>query len=425
MTERIIRNDLLGEQYYELEHDSGLRLLVMEKPEYTGAYAMFGTRFGSVDTCFKRSDETDYTTVPDGIAHFLEHKLFESEEKDAFERFQQTGASANAFTSFDRTCYLFQCADRVEENLEILLDFVTHPYFTAETVAKEQGIIGQEIRMYQDAPDWVLELNLLRAIYHKNPVRIDIAGSDASIAKITPELLYACYRTFYNHSNMVLAVAGNVTKEQVLAVCDRVLQKQDPVRFEQLVPEEPDDVAQPQIEAVLPVELPKFALGFKQPALPAVRSDREIAAMEIALDILAGRLSPLYHDLLEQGLINPGFSAFYFNGRGFAVPMLVGESADPAAVREAVLARLEALQQSGVSNEAFALSRKRLYGSAIRGFNDVDDLAYLLADAHFRGSNLFGELESYRAVTRAEAEQMLGRLQPARSSFSIVRGEEA
>ena len=422
MTERIIRNDLLGEQYYEIEHDSGLRVLVMELPRYTGAFAMFGTRFGSVDTCFKRSDEADYTTVPDGIAHFLEHKLFESEEKDAFERFNRTGASANAFTSYDRTCYLFQCADRVEENLEILLDFVTHPYFTEETVQKEQGIIGQEIRMYQDNPDWVLVLNLLRAIYHANPARLDIAGSVESIAEITPALLYACYRTFYNHSNMVLAVAGNVTKEQVLAVCDRALQKEAPVRFEQIVPEEPDTVAQPYIEAVMPVELPKFALGFKQPAQPLVRSDRETVAMEIALDIAAGKLSPLYHALLEKGLINPSFSAFYFTGRGFAVPMIVGESADPAAVREAVLARIEALQQNGISDEDFSLSRKQLYGRAVRGFNDVDDLAYQLTDACFRGSTLFGEIESFRAVTKEDVTEMLGRLQSANSSFSVVKG---
>jgi len=425
MTERMIRNELLGEQYYEIAHDSGLCILVMEQPQYTGAFAMFGTRFGSVDTRFKRSDDPDFTQVPDGIAHFLEHKLFESEEKDAFERFNKTGASANAFTSFDRTCYLFQCADRFEANLEILLDFVTHPYFTDETVQKEQGIIGQEIRMYQDNPDWMLQLNLMRAIYHNNPVRLDIAGSVDSIARITPDLLYTCYRTFYNHSNMVLAVAGNVTKQQVLAVCDRVLKKEAPVQFEQIVPEEPDTVVQSDIEAVMPVELPKFALGFKQPSQPCIRADHEVIAMEIALDIAAGRLSPLYHSLLEQGLINPSFSAFYFAGRGFAVPMIIGESPDPEAVRKAVLDRIETLRVNGVSEEDFALSRKQLYGRAIRGFNDVDDLAYQLADARFRGSTLFGEIESFRTVTKEDVEAMISRLRKDNCSFSVIKGAQA
>ena len=423
MQETIIRSDLLKEQFYEIRHDSGLTVLVMEQPQYTGAFAMFGAKYGSVDTCFKLESAVEYTRVPEGIAHYLEHKLFESEELDAFERFAKTGASANAFTSFDRTCYLFQCADHVEENLEILLDFVKHPYFTAQTVQKEQGIIGQEIRMYQDDPDWALEFNLLRAIYHKNPVRIDIAGTIESIAQITAELLYDCYRTFYNHSNMVLAVAGNVTKEQVLRVCDKVLQHEEPIRFEQIVETEPETVKDAYIEATMAVDLPKFALGFKQPSIPLVRSDNELCAMEIALDIIAGKVSPLYHELLSEGLINPSFTGYYFTGRGFAVPMFTGESVDPQAVREALLARIASLQKNGITNEEFDLSCKRLYGLEIRGFNDVDDLAYQMVDAYFKDTTLFGTLEAYQTVTRDDVQRMIDRLRPDHCSFSVVKGE--
>lgn len=425
MREKCIRSELLDEQYYEIRHDSGLTVLVMEKPQCTGAFAMFGTRYGSVDTCFKLESETNYTCVPEGIAHYLEHKLFESEELDAFERFAKTGASANAFTSFDKTCYLFQCAERVEENLEILLDFVKHPYFTKETVQKEQGIIGQEIRMYQDNPDWALGFNLYRAVYHKNPVRIDIAGTIESIAQITPELLYACYRTFYNNSNMVLAVAGNVTRAQVLAVCDKVLQKEEPVRFAQIVPEEPTTVAQPYVEAVMPVELPKFELGFKQPAQPILRDSKECNSMQILLEIIAGKLSPLYHELLEQGLVNPSFSAYYFTGRGFALPSFVGESGDPERVRAAILARIEDLRQNGISDEDFDLTRKSLYGQEIRTFNDVDDLAYQLVDSYFSDETMFSSLETYREITKADVEALLDHLQAENSSFSVVKGETA
>lgn len=423
MKERMIRSELLGEQFYEIQHNSGLTVLVMEQPQYTGAFAMFGAKYGSVDTCFKLERETEYTRVPEGIAHYLEHKLFESEELDAFERFAKTGASANAFTSFDRTCYLFQCADHVEENLEILLDFVKHPYFTAQTVQKEQGIIGQEIRMYQDDPDWALEFNLLRAIYHKNPVRIDIAGTIESIAQITAELLYDCYRTFYNHSNMVLAVAGNVTREQVLRVCDKVLKREEPIRFEQIVETEPDTVKDDYVEAIMAVDLPKFALGFKQPSDPLVRADDELCAMEIALDIIEGKVSSWYQDLLSAGLINPSFAGYYFTGRGFAIPMFSGESKDPDAVRDALLARIRTMQENGISKEEFELSRKRLYGLAIRRFNDVDDLANQMVDAYFKNSTLFGTLEAYRTVTKDDVQCMINRLRTDNCSFSVVKGE--
>ena len=216
-------SSILDERYYEIDHPTGLKIFVMPKAHYRSAYAVIGTKYGSIDNRFKRSDAAEYTQVPEGIAHFLEHKLFESEELDAFQRFAATGASANAYTSFDKTCYLFQCSDRFDQSLEILLDFVQHPYFTPQTVEKEQGIIGQEITMYYDVPGWMSTFNLLRCLYKNHPVRIDIAGTVESISHITDKLLYDCYNTFYNLHNMALAVVGNVTPEQVLAVCDRCL----------------------------------------------------------------------------------------------------------------------------------------------------------------------------------------------------------
>ena len=189
--------------------ENGLQVYVVEKEDYSSAYALFGTRYGSVDTVFSRDNE-NFTAVPEGIAHFLEHKLFESEDGDAFTRYAETGAYANAFTSFDRTCYLFSCSDNFEKNLDILLDFVQNPYFTEQTVKKEQGIIGQEIRMYEDSPSWRVLFNMLSAMYQNHPVRIDIAGTVDSIAKIDANLLYECYNTFYHPSNMFICIAGNV-----------------------------------------------------------------------------------------------------------------------------------------------------------------------------------------------------------------------
>ncbi|MBR7061003.1 MAG: insulinase family protein, partial [Eubacterium sp.] len=234
-----IKSEILEEKYFEINHPSGLKIFVMPKENYSSAYAVFGTNYGSIDTRFKRSDSEEWTEVPEGIAHFLEHKLFESEELGAFERYAKTGASANAYTSFDKTCYLFQCSDNFKESLEILLDFVQNPYFTAQTVEKEQGIIAQEIRMYLDEPGWMSMFNLLKCFYHKHPVKIDIAGTVDSIAQITDKLLYSCYNTFYNLHNMALAVVGNVDVESVVEVCTKFLKKSENLSIEKSFEDEP------------------------------------------------------------------------------------------------------------------------------------------------------------------------------------------
>ena len=244
---QFIKNDILDEGYYAVEHKSGLKIYVYPKEEYTSTYAVFGTKYGSIDTRFKRSDRADFIEIPAGTAHFLEHKLFESEELDAFQRYAKTGASANAYTSFDRTCYLFTCTGHFKENFEILLDFVRHPYFTEETVRKEQGIIGQEIDMYKDSPDWECLFNMLGAMYHRHSVRIDIAGTKDSIAQITADMLFSCYDTFYNLSNMALAVAGRITVDEVLEIADRLLQSDEAVTVERAFKPEPESIVKPYV----------------------------------------------------------------------------------------------------------------------------------------------------------------------------------
>lgn len=407
MSEKLIRNDLLNEQYYEIDHRSGLKIFVMEKPDYSGAFAMFGTKYGSVDTCFRIKGQDNYISVPEGIAHFLEHKLFESEELDAFQRFNETGANANAFTSFDRTCYIFQCSDNFEKNLEILLDFVKHPYFTEETVQKEQGIIGQEIRMYQDNPDWQVLFNLLRGIYHNNPVRIDIAGTVDSIAKINAELLYSCYNTFYNLSNMALTVAGNVTKYQVLEIADRILRDEEPVYFEQIVPDEPESICQSYVEEELGVDIKKFAIGFKETLPDILPSPKHTLIVNLALDIIAGKVSELYSRLMDEGLINTSFGKEYFTGRGFASSIFTGESKNPEKVRDEIIREIEKIKADGIPQDNFSASLKKLYGAHIFGYNDVDDLAGNLMDSYLGGYGLFDTVQIYKEVTKTDVEKVI------------------
>ena len=415
----------LRERLYEIDHSSGLKIFVMPKANYKSTYAVFGTKYGSIDTCFKRSDQKEYTRVPEGIAHFLEHKLFESEELDAFTRYAETGASANAFTSFDKTCYLFQCSDRFADSLKILLDFVTHPYFTKETVEKEQGIIGQEITMYYDVPGWMSTFNLLRCLYKNHPVRIDIAGTVEAISQITDKLLYDCYHTFYNLNNMALAVVGNVTPEEVIKVCDEMLKKSEDVTIERVFDEEPRDIVKSYEEYHIAVSMPVFSFGYKEACKTPQRTVQETVEMEILLEILAGETSNLYSSLFEKGLINATFSKEYFTGNGYEAVIFEGESTDAKAVAQAIKEEVARLRKEGISDQAFESARRSLYGREIMSYNVTDDVANAVIGCYFAGYSIFDPLEVYKNVKKEDVEKLLSeKLDEKYSALSVVRSEK-
>lgn len=417
-----IKSSALNEKYYEIDHKSGLKIYVMPKENYSSAYAVFGTNYGSIDTRFKRSDSDKWTTVPEGIAHFLEHKLFESEDLDAFTRYAKTGASANAYTSFDKTCYLFQCSDNFEASLEILLDFVTHPYFTKETVEKEQGIIGQEITMYYDVPGWMSTFNLLKLLYHNHPVRIDIAGTVESIAQITDKLLYDCYNTFYNLNNMVLAVVGNVKPEQVLDVCDKMLKKAEPLKIERSFEEEPRDIAGTYTEYNLSMSMPVFSFGYKEKCEKPIQDIKTIVETNILLEILAGEASDLYNSLFEKGLINSSFSKEYFIGYGYEAITFDGESENPKAVSEAIKQEVARLKKEGIDENQFEAVRRSLYGREIMEYNDIDSIANGFVSAHFGGYSIFDSVEIFRSVTKEDIEKRLSQVMDEQySALSVVK----
>ena len=412
----------LGEKYYEIDHKSGLKIYVMPKENYSSTYAVFGTNYGSIDTRFKRSDSNQWTVVPEGIAHFLEHKLFESEDLDAFARYAKTGASANAYTSFDKTCYLFQCSDNFEDSLEILLDFVTHPYFTKETVEKEQGIIGQEITMYYDVPGWMSEFNLLRCLYSKHPVRIDIAGTVESIAQITDKLLYDCYNTFYNLHNMALAVVGNVTPEQVLSVCDRMLKTAPPLEIERSFEPEPREIVSDYCEYNLSMSMPVFSFGYKEKCEKPIQDIKTIVETNILLEILAGETSDLYNSLFDKGLINSSFTKEYFIGNGYEAIIFDGESENPKAVSEEIKKAVAKLKADGIDEGQFEAVRRAVYGKEIMAYNDIDSIANGFIGAHFGGFSLFDSMEIYKNVTKEDIENRLSQVMDERySALSVVK----
>lgn len=419
-----IKSAVLGEKYYEIDHKSGLKIYVLPKENYSSTYAIFGTKYGSIDTRFKRSDSDQWTVVPEGIAHFLEHKLFESEDLDAFARYAKTGASANAYTSFDKTCYLFQCSDNFKDSLEILLDFVTHPYFTKETVEKEQGIIGQEITMYYDVAGWMSTFNLLKCLYHNHPVRIDIAGTTDSIAQITDKLLYDCYNTFYNLHNMCLAVVGNAQPEDVLAVCDKMLEKAPELEIERSFKDEPRDIVKDYEEYHLAMNMPVFSFGYKEACEKPVQDLKTIVETNILLEILAGDTSDLYINLFDRGLINTNFSKEYFIGFGYEAVMFDGESENPQAVADAIKKAVADLKSNGITDEQFESARRSLYGREIMEYNDIDSVANAFVGAHFNGYSIFETIDIYKNVKKSDIEKRLANMMKEKySALSVVKGK--
>ncbi|MDE5964629.1 MAG: insulinase family protein [Eubacterium sp.] len=420
-----IKSEILGEKYFEIDHKSGLKIFIMPKENYSSSYAVFGTKYGSIDTKFKRSDSEEWITVPEGIAHFLEHKLFENEDLDAFARYAKTGASANAYTSFDKTCYLFQCSGNFEASLEILLDFVTHPYFTKETVEKEQGIIGQEITMYYDVAGWMSTFNLLRCLYKNHPVRIDIAGTVESISQITDKLLYDCYNTFYNLNNMCLAVVGDITPEQVLGVCDKMLEKAEPLSIERSFEDEPREIVESYTEYNLAMSMPVFSFGYKEECKELTQDLRKTIEVNILLEILAGDTSELYNKMFDNGLINTSFSKEYFTGFGYEAIMFDGESVNPQAVADEIKRAVAALKANGIDNEQFENARRSLYGREIMEYNDIDSIANAMVSAYFNGYSVFDTMEIYKSVTKEDIEKRLENMMMEEySALSVVKNKE-
>lgn len=422
MNKEIIKSERFGEQYTLIHHPSGLDILVWKMENYSTTEAAFATKYGSINTCFKTSDTGDFINVPEGIAHYLEHKLFESEDIPVWDLYASTGANANAFTSFDVTEYTFSTTQNWERSLEILLDFVQKPYFTKENVDKERGIIAEEIKMYEDSPFNACFYNMLKAIYREHPVKIDIGGTVESIAKITPELLYDCYNTFYNLHNMVLSIAGNVDEDKVIEICDRVLVPAKDLKLECRFPDEENGAAQKRITAEFPVGLPLFDIGFKCRPCEGIEFERKVCMARMSLQMLIGSSSPLYQQLYDEGLLNSqfGHSAFCSSG-SFFVNTVSGESKDPDEVYKRLLAEIERVKKDGFDEDSFNTIKKSRYGSIVRMFGNVEGIADSMTASYFNGTTVFDEAEALADITAEDCKAALDELFCAENSaISII-----
>ncbi|MEG0541385.1 MAG: pitrilysin family protein [Angelakisella sp.] len=418
-----ISSELLHQSYSRVEHPSGLTILMCPLQGFSTAYAMFAAKVGSIDTTFKTQREQDFVTVPAGIAHFLEHKMFESEEGDTFAKYAKVGASANAYTSFDRTSYLFACTDNFRESMEILLNQVTTPYFTQQTVEKEQGIIGQEIRMYDDNPGWRVMFNLLGILYHQNPVKLDIAGTVESIAEISADLLYRCYNTFYNLNNMVLVVAGNFAEQDVLELADKVLKKGDDITISWKKADEPREVVSHLAEQALPVSTPIFQIGFKGLPGDSLQNLKNQITDEILLEIICGESSPLYRKLYDSGLINGEFEYEVMAGRDYVVSLYEGESRDPQEVYRQLCAEICRLREEGLPTDAAERCIKATYGRYISMYCKAEAVAGVMLLTHFCGmDNMYDLLEQVRSMDMQElTTRFMQDFDPQYSAVSIIK----
>ena len=421
MKREIFKSELLKEEYQKITCDSGLEIYICVKKQLTSSYAVFGTKYGSIDTAYIKQDGKR-VDLPEGVAHFLEHKLFESEQLDAFEQFAKTGAYANAYTSFDKTCYLFSCSELFYENLDILLGFVTSPYFSEQTVLKEQGIIGQEIDMYKDNTGWCVMFNMLRAMYKNHPVRIDIAGTKESIAKIDKDLLYDCYNTFYNPSNMFVCIAGNVDAQKIVEIINSKITAKPKILKECITLSEPKECIENYIEQEGSVALPVFCYGFKEEKTDLTIRDKICSS--VLLDVIASDISELFEELTKQGLINDEFATDHFCGRGYAVSMFEGESKDPEAVVSRINKEIERLKKEGIEECLVTSVINGMYGSIIRRFNSSESIATLLVDAAVDNEPLFEELEILKTITVSDVEEKLNNLNPENAVLSVIKPKE-
>ncbi len=399
-----IKSNVTGETLYYKKHSSGLDIYIMPRADYSAGYAIFGTKYGSVDSHFVIPGDSEPTEVPDGIAHYLEHKMFDQPDgSNVFDKFSALGGNANAFTSFNTTAYLFSATENFEENLKVLLDYVQSPYFTEQSVSKEQGIIGQEIKMYDDNGPWRVFFNLLGALYHNHPVRKDIAGTVESISHITHELLYKCYNTFYNLSNMMIFVTGDFDVNEIESIIDSGLKTNEPFKEEirRIYPKEPETICQKRVEQSLSVAMPLFMIGFKDTDNGYSGDDllRKYVEVSIINKILFSKGSELFESLFAEGLINDSFSSDYTAQPDYAHVMVEGESMNPDAVYEKIMAYIKDLMEKGLSRDEVERTKKVIWGDYIKSYNDVEEFSHAFLNLYMADAIYTNYENVYNKVT--------------------------
>lgn len=411
---QVIENLKVKEKLYTEKLENGLTVMIVPKPGIQKKYIIWGTNYGSNDSEFIVPGEENVTKVPNGVAHFLEHKLFEQENgTNSLDVLTALGVNANAYTTNDHTAYLFECTDNFYEALDELMDYVQHPYFTDENVEKEKGIIGQEIMMYDDYPDWKVYLNAMQAMYHNNPIKIDITGTIETISHIDKEILYKCYNTFYNPSNMALVVSGDFNPEEILEeIKKRLVDKKSSGEIKRIYPEEPEEIVQEKIEQKLEVSQPLYTIGIKESKKNCNTESkseqvRKCIAVEILLTLLLGRSSKLYQELYKDGIVYSVPSLDYEFGNTYSHILITGQTTKPEELYERFKKEIKKFKEEGINKDDFNRIKKTIYGRYVKEYDDVQDIARMFLADYFKGINSFDYLEEIETINVEYLEQVL------------------
>ena len=406
---QVIENLKVKEKLYIEKLENGLTVMIIPKTGIQKKYVIWGTNYGSNDNKFIVPGEVNETEVPNGVAHFLEHKLFEQENgTNSLDTLTALGVNANAYTTNDHTAYLFECTDNFYEALDELMDYVQHPYFTDENVEKEKGIIGQEIMMYDDYPDWQVYLNAMKAMYHENPIKIDITGTIETISHIDKDILYKCYKTFYNPSNMALVVAGDFKPEEILKeIKNRLVENENQGEIKRIYTEEDESIVQEKIEKNFEVSRPLFTIGIKDNPNKQEEIVKKHIAIEILMNLILGRSSDLYRKLYNEGILSGQPSLDYEFGQTYAHVLITGQSTDPEKVYNEFKIKVKQLKEQGVNEQNFERIKKLIYGGYVKEYNDIQDISRMFLADYFKGINSFDYLEEIEGINIKYLSQIL------------------
>ena len=424
---QIIENLRIKEKLYVEKLSNGLTVMILPRKNIQKKYAMWGVEFGSIDNHFINPDNNEEIKIPDGVAHFLEHKMFEQANGiNSLDKLSSLGVDANAYTTNDYTTYLFECNDHFYEALDELMDYVQNPYYTDENVEKEKGIISQEIKMYEDHPFWQVYLNALKCLYRENPVRIDIAGDVESIYGINKEILYNCYHTFYTPSNMLMILCGDFNPEELLKeVKKRIIKHENKGEIKRIYPEEPDKINQKEKIVEMDVNNPLFVIGFKDKTLENNQEQvKKHIAIEILLYILLGKSSKLYKKLYDEGLIISQPDLDYEFSKQYAHIVISGQSNNPEKVLQHVKQEIKTIKENGIDETEFNRVKKKILGDYIMEYNDIGTIARMLMSDYFKGINSFDYIENHKQITKEYAEKILKEVfDENKMIISIVKGK--
>lgn len=406
---KIIESSKIKEKAYVEKLENGLTIIIIPKNNTKKKYVIWGTHFGSIDNHFIMPQTGEEVYIPDGVAHFLEHKMFEQPNgTNSLDTLMAMGIDANAYTTNDHTAYLFECTNHFEEGLTELMDYVQHPYFTEENVEKEKGIIGQEINMYDDDPGWRMYMNAMDCMYEQNPIKIDIAGTIESISKITPDVLYKCYNTFYHPSNMTMVLCGDFKPEQLLEqIKQRLESKQNQEEIKRIYPPKEEKINKPFKIEKMEVSTPIFMMGYKDVENSKEDKIKKHIAIEILLNMIIGKSSKLYQKFYQEGLLlaKPDFD-YEFNEQ-YAHILLSGTSKDPKKVEQGIIKTIEEMQQNGLEEEHFERVRRKIYGDYVIEYNSVADIARMFLADTMKGIQSFDYIEQFETVTKEYTENVL------------------